>query len=246
MDTYIDNHFNNTTYSSSRTFEKNLQKFRVFISLRSFRKRDYRKYFIKAQISCNNTGFAQFSRNSSMNCATSCSVQYSVKGLLLKPRSFTMRNNYQADLKKYSAFPKNESDSEDHERKYRQNSPQKKQCTEPIADAENNPYLTIYSDADHDDKIEHSGTHRVGKACDFLCWNYPARYSLTEDSITAECSEELLLSYKLSSCGSHLVVKSYIVSAYPEMQVFSLVPSKDYLTPYTEEAHINDRDFTRI
>lgn len=26
------------------------------------------------------------------------------------------------------------------------------------------------SDADHDDKIEHSGTHRVGKACDFLCW----------------------------------------------------------------------------
>uniref|UniRef100_U9TKD0 Uncharacterized protein n=1 Tax=Rhizophagus irregularis (strain DAOM 181602 / DAOM 197198 / MUCL 43194) TaxID=747089 RepID=U9TKD0_RHIID len=86
----------------------------------------------------------------------------SVKGLLLKPRSFTMRNNYQADLKKYSAFPKNESDSEDHERKYRQNSPQKKQCTQVS--------LPRSSDADHDDKIEHSGTHRVGKACDFLCW----------------------------------------------------------------------------
>ncbi|CAG8607757.1 15897_t:CDS:2 [Rhizophagus irregularis] len=62
----------------------------------------------------------------------------------------------------YSAFPKNESDSEDHERKYRQNSPQKKQCTQVS--------LPRSSDADHDDKIEHSGTHRVGKACDFLCW----------------------------------------------------------------------------
>ncbi|CAG8818497.1 9540_t:CDS:2, partial [Cetraspora pellucida] len=45
--------------------------------------------------------------------------------------------------------------------------------------------------------------------------------SLTEDSITTECSEELRLSHKLSSCGSHLVVKSY--TGYTR---------KDYLTPY--------------
>ncbi|CAB4426373.1 unnamed protein product [Rhizophagus irregularis] len=50
-----------------------------------------------------------------------------------------------------SAFPKNkghESDSDDRERRYRQNSPQKRQCIEPIADAENNPFFESENNLD--------------------------------------------------------------------------------------------------
>ncbi|CAG8633725.1 5566_t:CDS:10 [Funneliformis mosseae] len=50
-----------------------------------------------------------------------------------------------------SAFPKNKDtnlDYDDHERRYRQNSPQKRQCTEPIADAENNPFFESENNLD--------------------------------------------------------------------------------------------------
>ncbi|GBB96203.1 hypothetical protein RclHR1_02700005 [Rhizophagus clarus] len=50
-----------------------------------------------------------------------------------------------------SAFPKNKDtnlDYDDHERRYWQNSPQKRQCTEPIADAENNPFFESENNLD--------------------------------------------------------------------------------------------------
>ncbi|CAI2191385.1 13032_t:CDS:10 [Funneliformis geosporum] len=50
-----------------------------------------------------------------------------------------------------SAFPKNkghESDSDDRERRYRQNSPHKRQCIEPIADAKNNPFFESENNLD--------------------------------------------------------------------------------------------------
>ncbi|CAG8672403.1 15748_t:CDS:10, partial [Funneliformis caledonium] len=58
-----------------------------------------------------------------------------------------------------SAFPENkghESDSDDHKKRYQQNSSQKRQCTEPIVVAENNPLLESENNLDKEKNNENT------------------------------------------------------------------------------------------
>ncbi|CAB4494348.1 unnamed protein product [Rhizophagus irregularis] len=152
LDTYIDNRFNNTTYSSSRTFEKTYKKYYAHyypslpengITEDILLKLKYHEF---GRSPVPNDAIPKFEMNFSLNKILQQQYRLSKRSIsetkiIYYEKQLPSRFEEDANVKNseliigqnqnyYSAFPKNESDSEDHERKYRQNSPQKKQCTQ--------------------------------------------------------------------------------------------------------------------